>query len=78
MPTLVDVIRRHGPSYLARFGKAVLPSQARALRDIVRCRTPEMGRTSRCVRIAARNTRKIIRAAIVRALNVALSAPRHG
>lgn len=43
MPTLVDVIRRHGPSYLARFGKAVLPSQARALRDIVRCRTPEMG-----------------------------------
>jgi rhodanese-related sulfurtransferase len=43
VPTLVDVIRRHGPGYLARFGKAVLPSQVRALRDIVRCRTPEMG-----------------------------------
>lgn len=43
MPTLADVVRRHGPDYLARFGRAVLPSHARALRDIARCRTFEMG-----------------------------------
>lgn len=42
-PSLVDVVRRHGPAYLARFGKAVLPSHARALRDIARCRTPALG-----------------------------------
>ena len=43
MPSLADVVCRHGPDYLARFGRAVLPSQARALRDIARCRTAEMG-----------------------------------
>lgn len=42
-PSLVDVVRRHGRAYLARFGKAVLPSHARALRDIARCRTPALG-----------------------------------
>jgi len=42
-PSLVDVVRRHGSSYVARFGKAVLPSHARALRDIARCRTPALG-----------------------------------
>jgi hypothetical protein len=43
MPSLADVIRRHGPDYLARFGRAVLPSHARALRDISNCRTPALG-----------------------------------
>lgn len=42
-PSLVDVVRRHGPDYLERFGNAVLPSHARALRDIARCRTPALG-----------------------------------
>lgn len=43
MPDLADVVRRHGPDYLARFGRAVLPSHARALQDIARCRTPALG-----------------------------------
>jgi hypothetical protein len=43
MPSLADVVRRHGPDYMIRFGRAVLPSHARALRDIARCRTEEMG-----------------------------------
>ena len=43
MTTVADVVRRHGPAYLTRFGRAVLPSHARALRDIARCRTEEMG-----------------------------------
>jgi hypothetical protein len=43
MPSLADVVRRHGPDYVTRFGRAVLPSHARALRDIARCRTEEMG-----------------------------------
>ena len=41
--SVVDVVRRHGPEYLGRFGSAVLPSHARALRDIARCRTPALG-----------------------------------
>jgi len=43
MPSLADVVRRHGTDYLMRFGRAVLPSHARALRDIARCRTEAMG-----------------------------------
>jgi hypothetical protein len=43
MPSLADVVRRHGPDYMTRFGRAVLPSHARAMRDIARCRTEEMG-----------------------------------
>jgi hypothetical protein len=43
MPSLADVVRRHGPDYVARFRRAVLPSHVRALSDIARCRTPEMG-----------------------------------
>jgi predicted RNA-binding Zn-ribbon protein involved in translation (DUF1610 family) len=37
------VVRRHGSDYLSRFGKALLPSRARALRDIARCRSPALG-----------------------------------
>jgi len=43
MPTLADVVRRHGPDYLRRFGAGILPSHVRALDDIVRCRTPALG-----------------------------------
>jgi hypothetical protein len=43
MPTLADVIRQHGPSYRARFGDRTLPSHARAMSDIVACRTAAMG-----------------------------------
>ena len=43
MPTLADVVRQHGPAYRERFGAALLPSHARAMRDIVGCRTPAMG-----------------------------------
>ena len=40
---LADIVRQHGPAYLARFGAGVLPSHRRALRDIVQCRTPALG-----------------------------------
>jgi hypothetical protein len=43
MPTLADVVRQHGPAYRERFGAALLPSHARAMRDIVGCRTPAIG-----------------------------------
>lgn len=43
MPSLADVLRRHGEEYLRRYGSAVLPSHARAIRDVVRCRTPALG-----------------------------------
>jgi hypothetical protein len=40
---LADVVRRHGPAYLERYRKGLLPSHERALRDIARCRTPLLG-----------------------------------
>lgn len=43
MPTLADVVRQHGPSYVARFGATALPSHLRAMRDIVSCRTAVLG-----------------------------------
>jgi hypothetical protein len=43
MLLLADVVRRHGPGYLRRFGARILPSHVRALDDIARCRTPALG-----------------------------------
>ncbi len=43
MPRLSDVVRRHGPGYLERHRAAIVPSHARAVRAIVRCRTPALG-----------------------------------
>lgn len=43
MPRLADVVRQHGPGYVERYGASMLPGHVRALRDIVHCRTPEMG-----------------------------------
>jgi hypothetical protein len=43
MPSLADLVRRHGPEYLRQFGARMPADQRRALRDIVRCRTPALG-----------------------------------
>ena len=43
MTTLTEVVRQHGPAYLERHGAAVLPSHARAVRQIGSCRTAALG-----------------------------------
>ncbi|HEY4157636.1 MAG TPA: IS91 family transposase [Polyangiaceae bacterium] len=43
MLKLADVVRRHGPAYMERFGDSMLPSHVRALEAIVHCRTPVLG-----------------------------------
>jgi uncharacterized protein (UPF0212 family) len=43
MVELADIFRRYGPDYIDRFGARMLPSHHRALRDIVACRTEQMG-----------------------------------
>ncbi|MBT7300246.1 MAG: hypothetical protein HN849_12065, partial [Victivallales bacterium] len=40
---LADVFRCFAPSYLVRFAGRLLASHARALADILRCRTPACG-----------------------------------
>lgn len=40
---LADVLRRHGEAYLERYQSSILPSHARAIRDILHCRTPLLG-----------------------------------
>lgn len=51
MLRLADVIRQHGPGYMERHGASMLPSHLRALKAILRCRTPEMGgHLARCPR----------------------------
>jgi hypothetical protein len=42
VPTLADILRAHGEEYLRLNEDRVLPSQAKAMRDIVRCRSPDM------------------------------------
>lgn len=43
MPELAEIIRRFAPAYLNRFSGRLLPSQARALRDLAACRTESLG-----------------------------------
>lgn len=43
MADLAEVFARYGPAYLEKYGPALLPSHRRAMRDVVRCRTEEMG-----------------------------------
>lgn len=43
MPSLADIVRRHGPEYLHAFGARMSADQRRALRAIARCRTPALG-----------------------------------
>jgi hypothetical protein len=43
MPSLADIVRRHGPEYRRQFSSRMSTDQLRALRDVERCRTPAMG-----------------------------------
>ena len=43
MLELADIVRLHGATYRARAGERLLPSHARALRDIEACRTAQLG-----------------------------------
>ena len=43
MIPLAEVLRRHGPAYLRRFGAKLLPSHRDAVRSILQCRTPALG-----------------------------------
>ena len=43
MLEVAEIIRRHGAAVRARLGTRLLPSQARALRDLVACRTAACG-----------------------------------
>jgi len=43
MIELAEVIRRHGPEYVARCGAQMTPAHGRALRALERCRTPALG-----------------------------------
>ena len=40
---LADIFRRYGAQYRARFAARMLPSHLRALHDIERCRTEQLG-----------------------------------
>lgn len=54
MLELADLVRRHAPAYLARFGLKVPQAHRAALRAIARCRTPELGgHLYRCTACAA-------------------------
>ncbi len=49
MPELADVFRLHGPAYLAKYYKQLLPSHRRVLRDVRDCRTEALdGHVYRC------------------------------
>lgn len=43
MTSLADIIRQYGPLYIRKYGFRLLPSHKRALRDILLCRTPDLG-----------------------------------
>lgn len=43
MVELADVLRRHGPEYLARYNDRILPSHLRVFRDLRECRTEVLG-----------------------------------
>lgn len=54
MLELADIVRRHAPAYLGRFGARVPHAHRAALRAIARCRTPENGgQLYRCTQCAA-------------------------
>jgi hypothetical protein len=40
---LADIIRRHGPAYVQRFGERMPSAHRHVLRDLARCRTPQAG-----------------------------------
>jgi len=50
MPTVADVLRRHGGEYLEQFGEKMPAEQRKVLRAIMACRTGELGTVHyRCV-----------------------------
>jgi Putative transposase/Transposase zinc-binding domain len=42
-PELADILREYTPAFLGAYGEVTSPEQRRALRDLVRCRTAELG-----------------------------------
>ncbi|MCP4454464.1 MAG: IS91 family transposase, partial [Planctomycetes bacterium] len=49
MPELADVFRLHGPAYLDKYRKKLLPSHRRVMRDVRACRTQDLdGEVYRC------------------------------
>lgn len=43
MPELADILRLHGPDYIAHYQDRLLPSHRRAIEDISACRTEALG-----------------------------------
>ncbi len=43
MPELADILRLHGPDYIAKYQDRLLPSHRRTIRDICVCRTEALG-----------------------------------
>ena len=43
MIPLAEILRRHWPAYLRRFGAKLLPSHRHAVDCLLRCRTPALG-----------------------------------
>ena len=43
MPEMADILQRYGKAYCAKYGKHILPSHRRVIRDIIKCRTKAMG-----------------------------------
>src|SRR5512146_1154678 len=43
MVSLAQIFARYGPAYQQKYGPAMLPSHQRAMADVLRCRTPELG-----------------------------------
>ena len=43
MLEMADIFRWYGPAYLAKYAGRMLPGHKRAIRDIIRCRTPALG-----------------------------------
>ena len=43
MVEIAEIFRLHGSQYRAKYGDRILPSHRKAMRDIERCRTAELG-----------------------------------
>ena len=45
MVEMAEIFHRYGPQYRAEYGDRMLPSHWKAMRDIERCRSVELGET---------------------------------
>jgi hypothetical protein len=43
MVEIADILRRHGPAYLAKYGDRMLPSHKKAIKAILQCRSEALG-----------------------------------